>query len=134
MFSYASTAAKGFEIIMGNESRYEPLKWSIAAPRDPKSASRLLVKILAGVCIDHVRYSENGLSGYMSDMRRKRKVWLCLHGCRRFYTARKSITIFCTFIAIKWFCRRQEWQSAADYHYLLVFDKPSFFRAPIYLR
>ncbi|PYD71528.1 hypothetical protein, partial [Novacetimonas hansenii] len=27
------------------------------------------------------------------------------------------------FIAIKWFLRRQKRQSAADYHYLLVFDK-----------
>ncbi|PAK76871.1 hypothetical protein CRM93_13205 [Acetobacter fabarum] len=32
------------------------------------------------------------------------------------------IIIFCIFIAIKWFFRRRKLQSAADYHYLLVFD------------
>ncbi|WP_025828531.1 hypothetical protein [Acetobacter okinawensis] len=36
--------------------------------------------------------------------------------------AGNSIINFCTFIAIKWFLRRQKRQSAADYHYLLVFD------------
>ena len=37
--------------------------------------------------------------------------------------AGNSIINFCIFIAIKWFLRRQKRQSAADYHYLLVFDK-----------
>jgi hypothetical protein len=32
------------------------------------------------------------------------------------------IIIFCIFIAIKWFFRRQKPQAAADYHDLLVFD------------
>jgi hypothetical protein len=44
------------------------------------------------------------------------------------------IIIFCIFIAIKWFFRRQKRQSAADYHYLLVFDKQLAFFQIFYVR
>lgn len=42
----------------------------------------------------HVGFREALPTTYMSDMRRKGKVWLYLHACLRFYAARKSIIIF----------------------------------------
>ncbi|KGB24838.1 hypothetical protein ApDm4_1233 [Acetobacter pomorum] len=38
----------------------------------------------------------------------------------------RFIINFCTFIAIKWIFYRQKRQSAADYHYLLVFGTTGF--------
>ncbi|KXV79358.1 hypothetical protein AD953_02500 [Acetobacter malorum] len=70
----------------------------------------------------------------MTDMRRKRNAWICPRGYWSFCLIGRFIINFCIFIAIKWFFLRQKRQSAADYHYLLVFDKPPFFREPTYLR